>query len=349
MPAYQRSVLVTGISGNLGQRLAPLLAKERLLGIDLIPPRAHLANLCFERLDLGRPEAEKRLISLLQEYQVEIVIHLAFVIDPVKTGVTRVDKMRAINVEGTRRLLEAVATVNRQNCQVKLFVFPSSVSAYGPDLSGQVAEDAPLEAHSLPYAVHKMEADRICQGAHARLNGCAMCILRPHIYAGRTMDNFILSALRGRPSGQGWIGRWLRKRKWSVPLLLPTGVSEKAQYQFVHVDDMARLLRWFCEHYRPGEFEILNVAGNGPPLTLGQCLGIAPARPLGLPWKSLVRITFKVLWSFGISAVPPASLPYFIGSYTMNTQRLRERLGPDYSEIIRFTSKAALRDSFREG
>ncbi len=346
MPAYGRTILITGISGNLGPRLAPLLASDRLVGIDLTPPRASLKNLCFERLDLGHTGAEGKLISILHQYQVEIVIHLAFVIDPVKTGVTQVDKMWAINVQGTQRLLEAVATVNHQNCQVKLFVFPSSVSAYGPDLPGEVAEDAPLEAHSLPYAVHKMEADRICQQAHAGLSGCALFILRPHIYAGRTMDNFILSALRGRPSGRGWLGHWLRRRNWSLPLLLPRGVDEKAHYQFVHVDDMARLVRWLCEHYRPGELAIINVAGDGPPLTLRQCLGIAPAHPLHLPSKRLVRMTLNLLWNLGISGVPPASLPYFIGSYTMSTQRLREKLGLDYPKIIQFTSEAALRDSF---
>lgn len=347
MPRDRQAILVTGISGNLGQRLAPLLADYRVLGIDLLPPRRGLANLCFESVNLGDREAEKRLTLLLQRYEVEIVIHLAFVFDPVKTGVTQVDKMWAINVQGTRRLLEAVAGVNQRSCQVKLFVFPSSVSAYGPDLPGQVTEDAALEAHSLPYAVHKMEADRICQESHGRLNGCAMCILRPHIYAGRTMDNFILSALQGRPSGEGWLGRWMRRRKLSLPLLLPSGASDKAQYQYVHVDDMARLLRWFCEHYRPGELEILNVAGEGPPVTLRQCLRIAPARPVFLPWKSVVRFMLNVLWKLGISAVPPASLPYFLGSYTMNTERLRERLGADYSKIMRFASEAALRDSFQ--
>ena len=326
--------------------MAPLLASDRLVGIDLAPPRSSRNNLSFESLDLGQSGAEGRLISILQKYEVEMVIHLAVVIDPVKTGVTRVDKMWAINVLGTRRLLEAIAAVNRKNCQVKLFLFPSSVSAYGPDLSGEVVEDAPLEAHSLPYAIHKMEADKICQQAYASLNGCALVILRPHIYAGRTMDNFILSALRGRPSGRGWLGNWLRKRKWSMPLLLPRGAEEKAQYQFVHVDDMARLVHWFSEHYRPGELAIINVAGDGPPLTLRQCLGIAPARPLHLPSKRLVRMTLSLFWHLGISGVPPSSLPYFIGSYTMSTKRLREKLGAEYPKIIQFTSEAALRDSF---
>jgi hypothetical protein len=36
------------------------------------------------------------------------------------------------------------------------------------------------------------------------------------------------------------------------------------------------------------------------------------------------------------------------GSYTINTKRLRDLLGSDYNNVIRYSTEAALRDSFAE-
>jgi hypothetical protein len=53
------------------------------------------------------------------------------------------------------------------------------------------------------------------------------------------------------------------------------------------------------------------------------------------------------MWDLGISGIPPEALPYMIGSYTMNTRKLQEFLGPDYERVIQHTVESALRDSFR--
>ena len=65
-------------------------------------------------------------------------MHLAFVIDPVRTGVLDVERMWQINVAGTARVMEAIAEVNRHGGRVEKFVFISSVSAYGPETPGPV-------------------------------------------------------------------------------------------------------------------------------------------------------------------------------------------------------------------
>jgi hypothetical protein len=52
-----------------------------------------------------------------------------------------------------------------------------------------------------------------------------------------------------------------------------------------------------------------------------------------------------LLWKLGISTVPPAALPYLIGSYTMDTTRLQQFLGEEYARVIQFTIEDALRDS----
>ncbi len=72
----------------------------------------------------------------------------------------------------SQQILEAVSAANRKSVRVRLFVFPSSVSAYGPDLPPLVREEARLAAHTLPYAVHKRETHETCQRLYPSPAGC---------------------------------------------------------------------------------------------------------------------------------------------------------------------------------
>src|SRR5437879_8935575 len=98
MGETKSTVLVTGISGNLGLRLLPQLAGFNVLGVDLNPPQTDLP-LSFERMDLGQEESCRQLYLLMRQISPVAVVHLAFVIDPVRTGVLNVDRMWQINVE----------------------------------------------------------------------------------------------------------------------------------------------------------------------------------------------------------------------------------------------------------
>lgn len=338
-------VLVTGIAGNLGRRLAPLLKDYLLVGIDLTCPTLDHPCTQFCQLDLSQADAPGVLAGLMRENNVRIVVHLAFVLDPVRTGARDEHRQWEINVQGTAHLLEAIEQVNRQSPQVELLIFLSSVTAYGSDLPEPVREDAPLGGHSFPYAIHKRGTDLLCQAWHGRLNGCAVYILRSHIFLGKAMDNFILRALRGQPSGGGRLARWVGRRGWRMPLVLPRGERYNGLFQFIHIDDVTRLLRWLCLHYIRGRLEILNLQGKGRAVTNLDCAAAARARLFRLPSYRLVQSLFSLLWWCGLSGVPPKSLPYFTGSYVMNCDRLRALLGDDFDTLIRHTSEEALRDA----
>lgn len=117
---------------------------------------------------------------LLRELQPTSVVHLAYVIDPQRSGVLDVDRMWRINVAGTARVMEAVAEANRNaGTSIRQFIFPSSVSAYGSDLPAPVTEDAPLAAHTLPYAIHKKRVISSCNSARLPCAGAASssCVL----------------------------------------------------------------------------------------------------------------------------------------------------------------------------
>ena len=163
MESAKPVVVVTGIAGNLGRRLLPLLGDFSVIGVDLSPPQTDLP-LQFERMDLGEESATRAFYELLHDTQPVSVVHLAFVIDPVRTGVLDTERMWQINVAGTARVMEAVTEANRTaDSGVRQFIFPSSVSAYGPSLQEPATEDSVMAAHTLPYAIHKKQSDEVVQ------------------------------------------------------------------------------------------------------------------------------------------------------------------------------------------
>ncbi len=349
MAEAKPTIVVTGAAGNLGQRLLPLLGGFRVIGIDFRPPLDLSAFATFAELDLGRESACDRLIELLREQNAVAVVHLAFVIDPLQTGVLDPDRMWQINVAGTSRVMEAIAVVNRTGGAVRQFIFPSSVSAYGPETPGLVNEDYPLQAHTLPYAVHKKESDLVAQARAAALGDCSTYILRPHIFAGASMQNYLVGALRGTPTGKGRLAASLRGRSRRLPMLLPFGDAYPGKrFQFVHVDDMARLVAYILQRVpAKAATHVLNVAGRGDALTIARCAEIGNTKILRLPSQALCRFALKMIWGLGISGVPADALPYIVGSYTMDTTRLKDFLGRDYEQVIQFTIEDALRDSFQ--
>jgi nucleoside-diphosphate-sugar epimerase len=342
-------VVVTGVSGNLGARLLPLLKSYSVIGVDLKAPQTD-AELQFESLDLGQESSTRTLFELLRDTHAYAVIHLAFVIDPVRTGVLDVERMWQINVAGTARVMEAVTEVNRTaEDAIKQFIFPSSVSVYGPDLRSPATEESAFDAHTLPYALHKKESDEVVQQRCTALRGCSVYILRPHIFAGASVENYLMGAFRGTPNGKGPRAEKMRADGKRLPCMLPRGQQYlDNKIQFVHVDDMARLIRHILQREPETQrLTVLNVAGRGEPLTFARCIEMAHAKLLRVPGKWAMRQILTFLWKKQISAIPPDAVPYMTGQYVMNTDRLRRFLGPEYEHVIRYTIADAFADSFK--
>lgn len=330
-------------------RLLPLLGRYSVIGVDVNPPNTDRA-LQFESLDLGQESSTRTLYELVRDTHPYAVIHLAFVIDPVRTGVLDVDRMWQINVAGTARVMEAITEVNRvADDGVKQFIFPSSVSAYGSDLSAPATEETPLGAHTLPYAIHKRESDEVVQQRCAALRGCSVYILRPHIFAGATVENYLMGAFRGTPNGKSERAQKMRAEGKRLPCMLPRGQKYlDNRLQFIHVDDMARVLDHILQREpEPQRLTVLNVAGSGEPLSFAECIEIAQSKLIRVPGKWAMRQVLRFLWNQKISAIPPQAMPYMTGEYIMNTDRLRRFLGPEYEHVIRYSIHDAFADSVR--
>jgi nucleoside-diphosphate-sugar epimerase len=351
MESAKPVVVVTGIAGNLGQRLLPLLGDFAVIGVDLGPPQTDLP-MQFERMDLGEESTTRAFYELLHDTRPVSVVHLAFVIDPVRTGVLEPERMWQINVAGTARVMEAITEANRSaDSPIRQFIFPSSVSAYGPNLQSPATEDSAMAAHTLPYAIHKKQSDEVVQQRAPALRGCSVYILRPHIFAGASVENYLLGAFRGTPNGKGAQAEKMRSEGKRLPCMLPRGQQYlDNKIQFVHVDDMARLIAHILHRDPEAQrLTILNVAGRGDPLTFGHCIEMAQAKLVRVPGKWAMKLALQFLWKRQISAIPPEALPYITGEYIMNTDRLRGFLGGEYENVMRYTIADAFADSFRLG
>ena len=348
MTETKPAIVVTGAAGNLGRQLLPLLSDFSVTAIDVNPPDSGAAQQ-YVRLDLGREESTRALFHLFEELRPVAVVHLAFVVDPVRNGVLDVDRMWQINVAGTTRVLEAVSETNRngQNT-VRKFIHLSSVAAYGSDMERPATEESRLNAHTLPYALHKKESDEVVQAWAPSLAQSSIYLLRPHIFAGSSMENYFVGAFRGTVNGTGaWADR-LRAKGRRLPCMLPRGQRYlDNKIQFVHVDDMARLITYILKLDEPAtqRLSVLNVAGRGDAITFAQCVDLAQNKLIRLPGKWACRMALEALWKTGISAIPPEALPYMTGQYIMDTSRLQAFLGDKYREVIRYTVEEAFRDT----
>jgi len=343
------SIVVTGISGNLGRQLLPLLSSFRVVGVDFRPPQTDLP-IQFEQMDLAEEASCLQLIQLFKDVRPVAVVHLAFVMDAVRTGVLDAERIWKVNVAGTARVMEAVTEANRDWPMVEKFIFVSSVSAYGPDLSKPATEETPLAARTYKYGIHKMESDRVVQQRAPALRGCSVYILRPSIFAGANVDNYFMEAFRGIPGGTSKRAASMREQHKRLPCLLTSGKKYlENRIQFVHIEDVARVIAFLLNKKDPEaqRLTVLNVTGRGTPLTFEQCILIAKAKLLRVPTEKLFELVLQLLWKMRISTIPPDVLPYMLSDTVMDTTRLQEFLGPEYKNVIKYPIAEAFADCFK--
>jgi len=347
MASTKPSLLVTGVAGSLGTRLLPLLEGFHVIGVDARPPSELSTPIQFERIDLGQEPSCRRMVHILRETGAVGVVHLAFVLDPLRMGILNRDRMWKINVAGTARVLEAIAEANRMGGEVKKFVHLSSVAVYGPKLPRPAQEGDKLGAEMLTYALHKKEADVAVQARAKDLGQCDVYLLRPHIFAGASVQNYMINYLRGTAYGNGRLGKMLERRGKPLPLIFPFGGDYLAhKLQFVHVDDVARVIVWILKSKKAqDQLTILNLAGRGDVLTVAQCARLMGATIKRLPSLALCRAVILAMWNLGATSIPPDAFPYLIGSYTMDTSKLRALLGKDYEQVVRYSNEDALANS----
>ena len=128
------SVLVTGANGEIGHGLIARLAAigRRIVTIDISPLEPPLAKL-VRREVAGSITDTGLLERVLAEFEIDLVFHLAALLST-RSEFTPVTA-HEVNVEGTLNLLEFAHHEGESHGRPVVFMYPSSVAAYGlPDL-----------------------------------------------------------------------------------------------------------------------------------------------------------------------------------------------------------------------
>ena len=308
-------VVVVGATGNVGTSLLTALADdpevESVLGVARRTPTADFPKTEWARGDIADDDLVPRFRGA------DAVVHLAWVIQPSHDP----KLLWRINVEGTTRVLDAVAAAG-----VPTLVYASSVGAYaeGPK-DRYVREDWP--ATGIPtsfYARHKAEVERRLDRFEAEHPGVRTVRLRP----GLTFKREAASGIRRLFAGPLLPSPLVR------PDLIPA-VPDHPRFRFqgVHSLDVGQAYRLALKSDARGAF---NVAAE-PVLGPEELARVLRARRVAVP-PGLLRGAAALTWRLHLQPTPPGWVDLAFGVPLLDSTRAREELG----WVPRWTATEAL-------
>jgi UDP-glucose 4-epimerase len=298
-------VLVTGATGNVGTALVRALVDE-----PAITEVVGLARRAPDPAGDGLPDAVRMVTADIAKDDLDAhlagmdaVVHLAWLIQPSHSE----DELRAVNVEGTRRVFEAAGRAG-----VGTLVHASSVGAYAPG-----PKDRPTpESHpttGVPtsvYSRHKAAAERLLDRFERDHADVRVVRVRPGVVLQRAAATEIRRLFAGP-----LLPRFLVRPELLPVLPLPSGLGIQA----VHATDLADAYRRILVD--PDARGAYNVATEPPlrPATLAQALG---AKHVPVPAKVL-RALVVGTWQARLHPVDAGWLDMAMEVPLMDTSRIR--------------------------
>lgn len=226
---------VTGASGYIGRALVAELSGSGIAVRSLSRhplPGDHVVG------DVRDVEAVRRLVL-----EASVVVHLAAYVHRVPRRAAERTECWSVNFEGTRTVIDAVASVNPG----AFVIFVSSASVY-PAREEPIDESVPPEPRS-EYGRSKLAAERELLSAIG--SGCLRgCVLRPSIVFG--------------PGAPGNLQRLLRMVRRGIAILPGGGNPRKT---LVPVETLVAAIRAVAARRADVNGVVLNVAG-GPAMTM---------------------------------------------------------------------------------
>lgn len=311
MDQLPKGVAVTGASGYIGARLLRELdpsveGPSKVVAFDNQPIAGPVQNVVTCQQDVTRP-----IDGLLRSHRVTTLVHLAFVI---RRGRDRreVERIRELNLSALRTVLDSCA-----QAEVRHVIYLSSHTVYGAHADNLVplTELAPLRPLAdFPYGYDKFLSEQILQEFAAKHSEVKVTILRCCVVLGPTADNQVTRAFF-RP----WL---LAVMGYNPPL------------QFLHEDDLARLLVCVIRQEVPGVF---NAAGEGV-VFYREVAEIAGSKLVTLPPALAYPLT-QLTWVLGVQRDATASGLHLV-RYPMllSTGQLKKATGYRFQ----YTSREAL-------
>jgi UDP-glucose 4-epimerase len=286
------AVVVTGICGRLGRRVARRLHRERgVIGLDrrAFPDRPK--DIEHWQIDIRRKKAR----DVFRNRAVAALVHLGVMHDP-RDGE---EERHTWNVLGFQKLLDYARLQD-----VPKVVLLSSANVYGPrpDNPQFLTEDAPLLAASKFSAMRDLvELDMLAQSFFWKHPQIETVILRPA---------HILGPVKNAPSN------YLR-----LPVV-PTLMGFDPMMQCVHHEDVVEAIRLAL---KPGVRGIFNIAGP-PALPISHAIRMLGRGHLPVP-HPLARATLDRLWKMRLTSFPAPELDFIRYVCMVDDSRARQVLG----------------------
>ncbi|QYJ03766.1 NAD-dependent epimerase/dehydratase family protein [Nocardioides panacisoli] len=310
-----RVVLVTGVSRPLARNFASLLAADpgvdRVVGVDVIPPRGDIGDVAFIRADIRSPIIAK----VIAREGVDTVVHMSVIATPGSAGAR--GTMKELNVIGTMQLLAAC----QQSEHVRRFVLKSTTTVYGasPRDPAMFTEDMePKRPASSGYAKDVAEVEAYVRSFGRRRDDVDVTTLRCANVIGPRVQSPVTSYFR--------LG------------VVPTVLGYDPRLQFLHESDLHRALTHAVHSSVPGTF---NVAGEGI-ITLSQALRRLQRARVAVPSFALPQLG-SALKSAQLAELPHELRSFLTFGRGVDTTRMRTELGfePTYSTPEAFAEFAS--------
>jgi UDP-glucose 4-epimerase len=286
------AVVITGICGRLGQRLARRLHRERpVIGLDRRPFPGRPKDIEHIQIDIRRKKAR----DVFRHRDIAALVHLGTMHNP--RGST--EDHHTWNVAGFQKLLEYVRIYD-----VPKVVLLSSANVYGPrpDNAQFLTEDtALLGAGAFSDMRDLVELDMMAQSFFWKHPRTETVILRPA---------HILGTVRNAPSN------YLRLQ---TP---PTLMGFDPMMQPVHQDDVVSAVDLAL---RPGVRGIFNIGGAGQ-IALSQALRLLGRVPIPIP-HAFARWSLSGLWKLRMASFPAPELDFIRYVCMVDDSRARAVLG----------------------
>ncbi|HET8602375.1 MAG TPA: NAD-dependent epimerase/dehydratase family protein [Marmoricola sp.] len=289
-----RVVLVTGVAADFGRRFARGLAADpaidRVVGVDVTPPRGDVGAMQFVRADIRNPVIAKVIVR----EQVDTVVHLSVAASS-PTGTRQ--SMKEPNVIGTMQLLAAC----QQAPGVRHLVVKSSGAVYGATNRDPAMFTEDMNARRMPRSGYPKDVTEV----EAYVRGFAR--RRPDVRVTTLRTANVLG-----PGAQAGIAAYFR-----LPVI-PTVLGFDPRLQFLHESDAYAVLRHATLTEVPGTF---NVAGDGV-IMLSQAV-----RRLGRPTLPLPSFALSPVGSAfrqaRLADFSPEQVSFLTYGRGMDTSRMR--------------------------
>jgi nucleoside-diphosphate-sugar epimerase len=297
-------VVVSGATGNVGTSVLRALAADS--GVDEVvalarrAPGRELDGAEFVRADVTTDDLGKVFAGAAA------VVHLAWLIQPGRDEAVT----RRVNVEGSRRVFEAVAAA-----RVPALIYASSVGAYSPGPKDRpVDESWPTNGiASSFYSRHKAEVERQLDRLQA---------VQPQLRIVRLRPGLIFKREAATEIRRLFVGPLLPRALLRSSLLPVFPAVPRLRFQAVHSDDVGEAYRAAVVSDHAGAFNIAADPVIGPE----ELAGMLGARLVPMP-AGIVRGAAAVTYRLRLQPAEPDWVDMGLGVPIMSTERARRELG----------------------